>query len=108
MIISERRLSRMIGRDPVAVVYGEGDGRVETTGLTFRARRGRAGSDREGPAGTIEDQRLRLLLRVSDCAANPPTEGLILTVGGVAYRADAPEVSSDGMAYDIPLNDPSA
>ena len=105
MKISDRRLSAMIGKDPVAVSYVIDGTTYTTTGLLHRAGQERARGESEDEAGTTDRQNLRLMLRTAAGAAPLPPEGTVLTVGGVAYRSSINELSSDQSHYIVHLAD---
>ena len=101
----------MINRDALEVIYtvGEGDDAVEVTvnGILHRRTADRGGSNTEAAAGTIHNDRLRIMIEVNSMNGNPPAEGTPITVGGVAYRCDAPEVASDLSHIVVQLLDPN-
>jgi hypothetical protein len=107
MILNDRRLARMIARDPVPVAYTVGETEVETTGLLHRMPGKRGKDEKESAAGKVEQENLHVMLMASSIGGNIPVEGTMIVVRGENYRAGLVEASSDMTHYIVALLDPN-
>ena len=108
MKFSEGRLRGMIRHDPSAVVYSVGAESVEANGLLHRRPGALISGDSESSAGSVSDDRLRVLLVLSDLSGVLPEEGTLMTVAGVQYRSGGYDIASDNTHITVLLLDPNA
>lgn len=106
MIINDRRLARMIARDPVSVGYTIEQTDISVTGLLHRPIRTRAKDESETDAGKVENENLFVMI-IASAISHVPVEGTMIAVNGNNYRAGMIELSPDATHYIIELRDPA-
>lgn len=106
MIINDRRLARMIARDPVPVAYTIEETDISVTGLLHRPLRERAKDESETDAGKVDNDNLYVMIMAS-ALSHVPVEGTMIAVNGKNYRAGMIELSSDATHYIVELRDPA-
>lgn len=106
MRINDRRLARMIARDPVPVAYTIKETDISVTGLLHRPLKGRAKDESETEAGKVENDNLFVMV-IASAMTHVPVEGTMIAVNGNNYRAGMVELSPDLTHYIIELRDPA-